>query len=174
MLYFERDAAKRDIYTEELSKLNKEDLVYLDESGFDHSMHRPFARAKRGQKVIGEVSGKFRKRISMIAGYCQNKFIAPMTFDGYCNTETFNIWLEKMLLPELREGQTIILDNASFHKSKKTIELVESVGCNILFLPPYSPDFNPIEKAWAHIKKIVRKLHKPDQHIIKSINKAFS
>ena len=150
------DDAKRYLYEKELLKLNKEDIVYLDESGFDPGLQRPFARSKRGTKVIGEQSGKFRKRISVIAGYCQNKFLAPMTFDGYCDTMAFNAWLELMLLPVLKHGQTIILDNASFHKSKKTKELIKSAGCKILFLPPYSPDFNPIEKAWANIKRIVR------------------
>ena len=148
--------------------------MYLDESGFDPGLQRPYARSKRGKKVMGEKSGKFRKRISVIAAYNQNKFQAPMTFEGYCNTLAFNAWLEKMLLPTLKPGQTIVLDNASFHKSAKTRELIQSVGCSILFLPPYSPDFNPIEKAWANIKRIVRSLHKPNKNILPSINKAFN
>lgn len=158
----------------ELSKLKKEDLVYLDESGFDQTLSNPYARAPRGEKVIADVSGKFRKRVSIVSGYFQNQFIAPMHFEGYCNTELFNAWLEKMLLPELKEGQTVILDNASFHKSKKTIELIESVGCHVLFLPPYSPDFNPIEKAWANIKRIIRNIHYIDASLISSIEKALN
>ena len=148
--------------------------MYLDESGFDQTLSNPYARAPRGQQIIADVSGKFRKRVSMVSAYCQNRFLAPMHFEGYCNTELFNEWLEKMLIPKLRKGQTVILDNASFHKSKKTVELIESVGCHILFLPPYSPDFNPIENAWANIKRIVRNIHSIDACLISSIEKAFN
>lgn len=66
---------------------------------------------------------------------------------------TFNTWVEEKLIKELKPGQTVVMDNASFHKSKKTIELIESVGCKVIFLSPYSPDLNPIEKYWANLKK---------------------
>ena len=75
-----------------------------------------------------------------------------MAFKGTCNTEVFNTWLDKVLIPELCPGQIIIMDNASFHKSAKTRELIESAGCKLLYLPPYSPELNPIEKTWANIK----------------------
>jgi transposase len=65
----------------------------------------------------------------------------------------FNTWLEHVLVPNLRPGQTVILDNASFHNSIKTRELIESAGCKVLYLPPYSPDLNPIEKVWANFKR---------------------
>ena len=79
-----------------------------------------------------------------------------MLFDGTCNTDVFNQWLEEMLLPALKPGTVIIMDNAAFHKSQKTREVIEAAGCRILFLPPYSPDLNPIEKLWANIKKLWR------------------
>ena len=79
-----------------------------------------------------------------------------MCFEGTCNTELFNAWLEKVLLPELNPGQVLILDNASFHKSSKSVELVKSAGCRLVFLPAYSPDLNPIEKCWAIMKARVR------------------
>ena len=85
-------------------------------------------------------------------------FIAPFTFQGGCNANVFNTWLEKILLPELPPGSTIIMDNAAFHKSPKTRELIENVGCYLLFLPTYSPDFNPIEHCWHKIKSILRPL----------------
>ena len=68
----------------------------------------------------------------------------------------FNTWIEKILLPELKEGQVVIMDNASFHKSEKSRLLIEGAGCKLLFLPPYSPDLNPIEKFWANFKNMVR------------------
>ena len=79
-----------------------------------------------------------------------------MIFYGSCNTEVFNNWVENILIKELKIGQVVVMDNASFHKSIKTKELIESVGCTIMFLPPYSPQFNPIEKFWANMKKWIR------------------
>ena len=76
-----------------------------------------------------------------------------MVFNGSCNTELFEAWIEQFLIKELKPGQVVIMDNTSFHKSKKTKSLIESVGCKLVFLPPYSPDLNPIEKFWANMKQ---------------------
>ena len=84
------------------------------------------------------------------------KSIAPFVFNGTCNTELFNNWVEQFLIKELTAGQVVVLDNATFHKSKKTKELIESVGCRVIFLLPYSPDLNPIEKFWANMKKWIK------------------
>lgn len=78
--------------------------------------------------------------------------MAPYVFNGYTDSTRFNEWLEKCLIPEMTPGQTLVLDNASFHKTLKTKEIVEKAGCRLLYLPPYSPDFNPIEKQWAVLK----------------------
>lgn len=79
-----------------------------------------------------------------------------MVFEGSCTTELFNIWVEKFLIKELIPGQYVVMDNAAFHKSLKTQELIESVGCKVIFLPPYSPDLNPIEKFWANMKRWIK------------------
>ncbi len=84
-----------------------------------------------------------KKRISIIGALNQGKVGAPCAFEGYCNSELFEAYVENILIPELKIGQTVILDNASFHKSVKIRKLIENVGCNVLFLPPYSPDLNP-------------------------------
>lgn len=81
-----------------------------------------------------------------------------MCFEGTCDTDLFNTWLKQVLIPNLIPGQVLILDNASFHKSIESRKLVEAAGCKILFLPPYSPDLNPIEKFWANMKAKVREL----------------
>lgn len=81
-----------------------------------------------------------------------------MRFEGYADTYVFNLWIEKFLVSNLEPGLTVILDNASFHKSLRTIELIEGAGCRVLFLPPYSPDLNPIENIWAAIKAQVKKV----------------
>ena len=87
-----------------------------------------------------------------------------MIFNGSCNTILFETWVERCLIKELKVGQVVIMDNASFHKSQRTKELIESVGCRIIFLPPYSPDLNPIEKFWANMKRwIKQKITKIDE-----------
>lgn len=130
--------------------------VYLDESGMNQFLYRTHGRSLRGQKVHGEVSGKRFARESVIAALCSGKILSPMCYEGTCNTTLFNVWLKQVLIPELKQGQVLILDNASFHRSEESRKLVEESGCKLLFLPPYSPDLNPIEKYWANMKRKVK------------------
>ena len=95
--------------------------------------------------------------MSIISGLCQGKLIAPLTWEGSCNRAVFEQWLSDKLVPELKVGQMVILDNASFHKSEKIREIIESAGCELQYLPPYSPDLNDIEHYWFPIKNRVRK-----------------
>jgi transposase len=92
-----------------------------------------------------------------------NELFAPLLFQGYCNSEIYFIYLKQVLIPALKPGQIVVIDNASFHKSKKITELVEKAQCKILFLPPYSPHFNPIEHLWAPLKKKIRVLFSSSQ-----------
>lgn len=133
-------------------------MIYIDESGIDNFIYYPWGYGSRGQKVYGEISGKKYARESFIAGKNGKNIVAPMCFEGTCNTELFNMWIEDFLLPELKAGQVVVLDNATFHKSQKTQELIESVGCELLFLPPYSPDLNPIETFWANLKAKIKRI----------------
>lgn len=137
--------------------------MYLDESGVDETLYRQYARSQRGVKVFGEVHGKKTNRLSVIAALNQKKLMAPFRFEGYCDSDVVSAWAKECLEPCLMPGQTVILDNASFHKASKIKSIVESVGCNLLYLPPYSPDFNPIEKCWGVMKARIRKRRKPNQ-----------
>lgn len=115
----------------------------------------------RGQRLYDNKSGNRKnKRITVISAFSNQtkELIAPMYFEGNTNTKIFNQWIEEFLIPDLKPNQVVIMDNAAFHKSKKTIELIESARCKLLYLPPYSPDFNPIEQKWGHIKNIVKKI----------------
>lgn len=132
--------------------------MYLDESGVNQYLFREYGRAPRGEQVIGEISGKRFARESFIAGFSEGKLVSPMCFQGTCNTELFNAWLKQLLIPNLRKNQVLILDNATFHRSIESKRLIESAGCKLLFLPPYSPDLNPIEKCWANLKKKLKNL----------------
>ena len=115
--------------------------MYLDESGINRYIYREYGRCLREEKILGEISGNRFARESIISALSKGKFLSPMYFQGTCNTELFNTWLK----------QVLILDNASFHRSEKSKKLVEAAGSQLLFLPPYSPDLNPIEKYWANL-----------------------
>lgn len=172
-MYREKDEDKRREFLKELENINLEDRIYLDESGINQYIFRDFGRATRGEKVIGEISGQRFIRESFISALFQGKLLAPMCFQGTCNTELFNTWLEKMLIPHLKPGQVLILDNASFHRSETSKKLVEEAGCRLLFLPPYSPDLNPIEKCWSNLKVKVREFLRKGEEFINSIDKAI-
>lgn len=149
------------------------DLVYLDESGVNENLQRESGWAPRGEKIHGEISGKARKRLSMIAALNAKNIKAPFYFEGYTDTEVFNGWVAGCLVPELKPGQTVILDNASFHKSPKTKVLIESAGCHLKYLPTYSPDFNPIEPQWAILKARIRKHRQRNESIENAIDTVF-
>jgi len=147
--------------------------VYLDESGVDDTIHREYGRALRGKEVSGEVSGKKTERLSMIAGLRENKLTAPFRFNGYCDTDVFNSWVEECLLETLKPGDVVVLDNASFHQSPKTRQLIESKQARLLPLPTYSPDLNPIEHCWATVKARIRKVRKPEQPLAEIIDEVL-
>lgn len=96
--------------------------------------------------------------MSMIGALCNQDFMAPFMFQGHCNTEVFEGYIEKILTPQLTKEKTVIIDNASFHKSEKIKNLMQSAGIKLIYLPPYSPDLNPIEHYWHKIKNSIRKL----------------
>lgn len=147
---------ERNEFTNTINGLKEEDIVYIDESGIENNILKESGWGKKGKPLLCKKSGKYSKRTNVIAGIVKGKIIAPFTFESMCNTEIFNIYIEKILIKELRPGQVVVMDNASFHKSKRSKELIESVGCTVLFLPPYSPDLNPIENFWSKMKKWIR------------------
>jgi transposase len=130
----------------------------VDECGLDESIQRNYALASIGQKILEDISGNRTARTSIIAGLNQNNILAPWYFSGYCNTEVVLTWIKNELLPTLRVGLTVIWDNATFHKSAQIKTLIESVGGKLIFLPPYSPDLNPIEHYWAKLKACIRRI----------------
>ena len=149
----EASEEKRAEYKEAIKDIAPESLVYIDESGIELTICRDRGWGKKSEKLVSKKSGKYYERTNIVAGLVNNQSIAPMVFNGSCNTKLFEAWVEQFLIKELKPGQVVIMDNASFHKSQKTKELIESVDCKIIFLPPYSPDFNPIEKFWANMKR---------------------
>ena len=170
----EKDEYRRKEYLEEIKDIKIEDIVYVDESGIDKNIIKETAWIKKGNNIIQEVSGKKHSRTTIIAGLnLKDDIIAPIYFKGNTNTEIFINWLKEDLLPKLRSNQVIIMDNASFHKSNKIKELIESYGCRLIFLPSYSPDFNPIEKYWSFLKNKLRKLALYCSDFFKNLNEVL-
>lgn len=152
----EANQEKRERYLEVIKNIPPQSLVYVDESGIDMAICKDRGWGLKNKPLVGTKSGKYYERTNIIAGLNNNKSVAPMVFSGACNTDVFNSWVEQFLAKELKPGQVVVMDNASFHKSQKTRDLIESVGCKVIFLPPYSPDFNPIEKFWANMKRWIK------------------
>ena len=106
-----------------------------------------------GKRIYGNVDSAKRPRISLIGGYLNNKLIAPILFDGNCNTLMINLWLKDHILPTLKKIEVIVMDNTSFHKSQETRDIIKNTECFVLFLPPYSPHLYPVEKLCVNIKQ---------------------
>ena len=115
-------------------------------------------RAEIGKRVIDFVPHGHWKTTTFLAALRHNGLTAPLVVDGAINGKIFLAWVKQELLPTLREGDIVVLDNLSSHKVAGVKEAIESVGAKVLYLPPYSPDFNPIEMVFAKLKRLVRKL----------------
>ncbi|WP_100898874.1 IS630 family transposase [Nostoc flagelliforme] len=155
--YCERDESKREVFVAQLSTLSAEKIVYLDESGMDNRDQYDYAWNERGKRFHALKSGRREGRVNMIAALSNQNLIAPFTVEGACNRTVFETWLETCLLPTLEPGQFIVMDNATFHKGGRIQQLIQDAGCEILYLPPYSPDLNKIEKCWSWLKSRIRK-----------------
>ena len=128
------------------------------------------AWTKKGTIKPIKVEGKRSKRVNVIAAKSQNQIIAPFLFEGSCNTAVFETYIQEVLCPVSRKGQVVIMDNASFHQSKKMKELIEEKECILIYLPPYSPERNPIEKYWGVLKKTIKQCRR----IMEDINEAMT
>jgi transposase len=148
---------KRKAYLKRWYKLRDRPLIYLDETAFAPDAPRTHAWSLKGARAYGRISGNRRPRISLIAAQCGKALLAPMLLMGTVNTAVFNGWLEQMLLPELPPSSVVIMDNAAFHKHPTTRKIIEDAGHTLLYLPPYSPDLNPIEHRWATLKALRRR-----------------
>jgi transposase len=149
---------KRKDFRNFVSKLPKELVYYIDECGIDTFVYREYAYAPRGKKVMGEISGKKFKRTNIVAAKCGDDIVTPLIYDGTTDSVLFEHWFEYMLLKSVPKGSWLILDNATFHRKQKLRELAAAADCNILFLPPYSPDLNKIENYWYWLKQRLRKI----------------
>ena len=120
-------------------------------------MARTHGRCRRGERLRVGVPHGHWKTTTFIAGLTTRGMIAPFVLDGPINRSAFETYVERVVVPELRQGDIVVMDNLSSHKGPKVREMIEAAGASLLFLPPYSPDFNPIENAFAKLKALLRK-----------------
>lgn len=141
-----------------MKNIDPTDIVYSDETGIDDNEVSLNGWSVRGERCYSKKKGFRKTRYNITAALNLRSLFAPFIFEGYSTAAVYETYLEQVLIPSLRLGMVLVIDNARFHKSRKITELVESAGCRIIFLPPYSPDFNPIEHYWAAIKNQIREL----------------
>lgn len=121
-------------------------------------MARLYGRAPRGQRLIGRVPHGHWQTSTFLAALRHDAITAPCVFDGPINSETFGNWVEQFLVPTLAPGDIVVMDNLSSHKGPAVQATIEAAGATLMFLPAYSPDFNPIEQLFAKLKALLRKL----------------
>ena len=149
--------AAREAWFESQTDLCPEHLRFVDESGFTTSMARLRGWSPKGERCRASVPHGHWKTITFVGALTPKGVVAPMLLDGPMDGECFLAWVEQMLVPTLQEGDVVIMDNLPAHKVKGVREAIEAAGASLLYLPPYSPDFNPIENALSKLKAHVRK-----------------
>jgi len=155
----ERDEEVRGLWRWLASHFDARRLVFIDESGFHTSMTRLRARAPRGKRAYGKVPRNRGKNQTLIASITlEGGMGEAIAIKGSTDAELFETYVEEFLAPSLNEGQVVVLDGLGAHRTEKVRELIEARGAELLFLPSYSPDLNPIEEAFSKIKNIVRKI----------------
>ena len=152
----EKVQAERAAFREQVAELDPDDLVFVDESGIATNMVRLYARAEDGKRAHGTVPNRHHRKLTLLGGLSTAGIVAMMTIEAATNQDVFLAFVREVLVPELRPGQTVVLDNLSPHKAPAVRKAIEAAGCKLLFLPPYSPDFSPIEPCWSKLKTLLR------------------
>jgi transposase len=154
----ERDEEARGLWWWLASRVDARRLVFVDESGFNISMTCPRARAPKGKRAYGKVPKNRGKNTTLIAAITlQGAMGESMTVEGATDTQAFEAYVEHFLAPTLEKGQMVVLDRLGAHRPSRIRELIEARGADLVFLPSYSPELNPIEEAFSKIKHLVRK-----------------
>ena len=138
--------------------LDPERLIFIDETGVDTKMARRFGRSPRGERCLAAVPHGHWKTTTFTAGLRLNGITAPFILEGPMDGDGFLAYVEQVLVPTLKPGDIVIADNLPAHKVAGVQKAIENCGASLYYLPPYSPDFNPIEKAFAKLKAYLRKI----------------
>ena len=161
-------------YLNKIADIPKEHIAYVDETGIDSYLYREYGYAPKGKAVNGKILGRKFQRTNIVAAKLGERIIAPMQYQGITDSTLFEFWFEKCLLPCLPKDTVIVMDNASFHRKQHLFKISQKYHHTLIFplifLPPYSPDLNPIEKFWAYLKSIIRN----SIHSFDSLNSVIS
>ena len=150
---------ERNDFRERTQQLDPRDFVFVDETGIDTHLVRRYARAAGGQRAHGSVPFGSYERLTVLGAIGIEGMLAPMTTSAATDTDVFLAYLDQVLIPELVEkkpGALVLMDNLKPHKVAEVRQKLEAAGLRLLYLPPYSPDFSPIEPAWSKIKMLLR------------------
>jgi transposase len=148
--------AKREAWAERVPGLDPAKLVFIDETGANTKMTRRYGRAPVGQRLVGVVPHGHWKTTTFVAALRSDGLVAPMVVDGAMNGDVFVAYARQVLVPALRPGDVVVMDNLQCHKRVAAVRAIEQAGCSVAYLPPYSPDLNPIELAFAKVKARLR------------------
>ena len=148
---------KRERWKRHQGRIDPSRLVFVDETWAKTNMTRTHGRALRGQRLVAGVPHGRWTTLTFMAGLRCDGIVAPFVWDGPINGESFLVWVRHALVPTLRHGDVVVLDNLGSHKSLAVRRAVRHAGAHLLFLPPYSPDLNPIEMMFAKLKSLLRK-----------------
>ncbi len=172
----EREEEARGLWRWLASHFDARRLVFIDESGFHTSMTRLRARAPRGERAYAKVPRNRGKNTTLIASITlQGAMGTSMTIEGATDAQAFEAYVEHFLAPTLTKGQVVVLDGLGAHRTDRVRDLIEERGADLLFLPSYSPDLNPIEEAFSKIKNIVRKAQaRTREALVEAISLAIS
>jgi transposase len=166
----ERDEEARRIFREVIQRLKAEDVVVVDETGSRIGMTPLYGRAPHGSRVYDKAIRNYGKNMTLLASMTPKGMQAAMTLEGAVDETAFEAYIQYVLLPTLRPGQIVIMDNLSSHKTDAVQQLIRQASCQLLFLPAYSPDFSPIEEAFSKLKAFLRRCRcQTTSNLIKAI-----
>ena len=149
---------RREAWPEQMKPIDPRLWVFVDESGATTEMTRRYGRAPRGERVREATPAGHWSTLTLLGAMSREGLLATMTVESPTDGEGFLAYLEQVLCPRLEPGQIVVMDNLSAHKVPGVRELIEATGAQLRYLPPYSPDFNPIEQCWAKVKQKLRSL----------------
>jgi len=150
-------ARKRARWRRHQARLDPRRLVFIDETWAKTNMTRTHGRCARGQRLVAKVPHGHWKTMTFLAALRCDQITAPFVLDGPINGECFRAYVEQVLVPTLSPGDVVVMDNLGSHKSKAVRQAIRKAGAHLIFLPPYSPDLNPIEQVFAKLKTLLRK-----------------
>jgi transposase len=147
-------------------EIHAERLVFVDEMGANISLAPVYAWSRRGERAFVSVPRNWGKNVTLLASMSLEGMDPSLAVEGSTTTAVFEAYLERVLVPSLRPGQVVVMDNLTAHKGSRVRQLIESRGCQLIYLPPYSPDFNPIEEAFAKLKALLRKAEARSREVL--------